>query len=843
MSTLETRLTSSFFTSAALLIIAVGVLYFLHLDEDEVSSEAEARVLVTAREMNEDRTWSIPTVGGQTRWERPPLYVWTVKLASLVFTGGEVTPLASRLPGALAMSLLVLLAAWWAYQHFTAYPRTDGFEISAEGFALLSGLILATNPQLLRLARSGENDSIFALFCFTAIYCLGQSFESRRSFYAGRPWRQWVVAAYVLIGLAMLTKGPAAFLFVLIPYMAMCWTYKLRRPDPIHLLGFAVAIGLGGSWYVAAALTDPMAKQVFLDELLTRRFGSGADAHGPFYFYFELLFKAYSPWILLAGAMVYRSLRLGERTPTLVTWSCALLSGVIWLSIVGSKRDHYFLPVAPFIMLLAGDALMRWDFETNWGKAFRVLIRTLRYVMIAAGIPLAILVGSETGVVLILVVLLICIGFALHRRRTTYVYAVWERTVHGAALLVLVLGIYELVYAIDYVRRSDLRSRTQAFMTQIDLRLPLNAGVYIYDQDDSALISYYLERLPDIVYSVEDLEKSPHLKTYLVTDTRASALSQHERLVPLALRVREGGTRIRTAFLQYVPMAQAPDPLTPEQRYADVPPLRLVVLGDPGAADGTDQRAMSRRINEAVEGDPLNAVLVIGNPFCGDSLLQRIDFYRSFERPYRIQLRDGVPFLGVLSEQDQRVAWLTTRYPLIQMRGQRYYKETFYGGLVDVFALDALTLRAGDEYAAAHWKWIETELAESDALWKVVALYRPLASFSRDSKVVPELSERLLPLLNEHSVDLVLSAGEAVYQRIEDPELRPLFITAGWSGDSQRQGFINDPRLKAAFDREEGFLLIDFSVDRFEFKAINRDGYVVDSGVVDRERGEGPPNP
>jgi 4-amino-4-deoxy-L-arabinose transferase-like glycosyltransferase len=132
--------------------------------------------------------------------------------------------MASRLPGAIAMSLLVLLAAWWAYQHFNSYPRADGIDISPEGFALLSGLILATSPQLVNLARSGVNDSIFALFCFAAVYCLGQSFESRRSFFAGRPWRQWVLFAYVLIGLGMLTKGPAAFLFVLIPYMAMCWT-------------------------------------------------------------------------------------------------------------------------------------------------------------------------------------------------------------------------------------------------------------------------------------------------------------------------------------------------------------------------------------------------------------------------------------------------------------------------------------------------------------------------------------------------------------------------------------------------------------------------------------------
>lgn len=838
MSTIETRLTSSFFTAAAILVAAIGLLFFYHLDEDEVSSEDEARILLTAQEMNRTESWSIPVMGGQGRWEKPPLYVWSVKAASAL-TEGEVTPLASRLPGAVAMSLLVLLAAWWAYQHFNAYPRADGIEINAEGFALLSGLILATTPQIMNLARSGVNDSVFAFFCFASIYCLGQSFEVRRSFFAGRSWRQWVLLAYVLIGLAMLTKGPAAFLFVLIPYTAMCWTYKLRRPDAIHLAGLGLALAVGGWWYVGAAVSDPEAKQVFINELLRKRFGPDAESHRPFYFYFALILKSYSPWVFLAGAMIYRNLRLGERTPTLVTWSCALLSGVIWLSLVGSKRDQYFLPVAPFVMLLAGDALMRWDFDTKLGTAFRVLIRTGRYLLIALLLPLSLLLGSESGLVMAVLALLICVLFAVHRRRTAYTYAVWERTVHGAALLVLVLFVYEVVYNLDFVTRGDLRNRTSAFMAQVTRHLPEKTGVYIYHHDDSALMSYYLKQLPRIVYRVKDLEASEFQDTFLVSDADVEQLAEHPRLVPLVVRKRNNETQYRSAMFKYVPESQYPDPLRPEDRYAGLPPLRLAVLGNAGHGGYDEQRELARLLDDRTEGAPLNGVLMLGDALTEGSRLERIDFYSSFERPYRQQLRDGIPFYGLLGRDDMGIAWLVTRYPLLQMGGRRYYAEQFYGGLVDYFALDSMLLSGSGHQAEGQWKWIEDALSRSTAMWKIVGMYRPLVSHSRDPRIDVEVTQRLMPLLNRHGVDLVLASEEPVYQRIETAAHEPVFITAGWSGDAKTTEFADGVTLKASHSEDEGFVLLEITAQGIGFRAITRGGKVIDRGIVGQRRASG----
>ena len=59
--------------------------------------------------------------------------------------------------------LLVLLVAWWLYRHALRYAREDMAEATAEGFALLAGLILASNPVLFSVGRAGTLNSMFVL--------------------------------------------------------------------------------------------------------------------------------------------------------------------------------------------------------------------------------------------------------------------------------------------------------------------------------------------------------------------------------------------------------------------------------------------------------------------------------------------------------------------------------------------------------------------------------------------------------------------------------------------------------------------------------------------------------
>ncbi|MBI3735368.1 phospholipid carrier-dependent glycosyltransferase [Candidatus Sumerlaeota bacterium] len=272
-----------------------------------MSSDAEARVILTAKEMQRNHRWVVPTLAGEDRWEKPPLYIWAVRAAS-VFSEG-ITPLTARIPGGVSMLLLVLLGAWWAYNHTSRYPREDDPDLQPEMPALLTGLLIATNPVIFDHARAGIPESMFALLCFAALYCFGESFEMRRSFYAASSWRLWVLYGYLLTGLAMMTNGPLVFLFVLLPYVATCLAYKMRAPDWIHIPGALIASIVGGWWFLTAMAIDPSAAKVFIEEMIGKHIGAGAVSPEPASFYLELSFRSFFPWILPAAVLIYKEPR------------------------------------------------------------------------------------------------------------------------------------------------------------------------------------------------------------------------------------------------------------------------------------------------------------------------------------------------------------------------------------------------------------------------------------------------------------------------------------------------------------------------------------------------------
>lgn len=814
--------------AAAILAGICGVLFFYHLDESEVSSQAEARVLLTAKEMNEKATWLVPTVAGEERWEKPPLYVWSVKFFSL-FDREGVTTLVGRLPGAISMSLLVLLGAWWTYTHVQRYPRVDEAPIKPEVFGLLAGLMLATNPEILKLARDGIADSTFALFCFGSLYCLGESFETRRSFYASRPWRQWVLAAYVLIGLAMLTKGPAAFLFVLIPYIAMCATYRMFRADWIHLVGIALALAIGGWWYLLAVSIDTGAKQIFLNEILSKRFGAGAEHHRPFYFYVTEVLPGFLPWLLIAIAMVFRSLRGGERTPTLVTWSCSLLAGVIWLSILGSKRDRYFLPVAPFIPLLAVDALARWNFDSKSGGALRLLLHGFRIAGILGCLGASLLISSDWGIGLA-AALTLTYTVDIARSRKSRFLRTWHDTVYGAWMVALVMGACWFVYIGDGISRESLLSRNRSFIEQVHAHLPENAKLYLYGEEDVALYSHLYGELLPVVQDLDELPTDSDAEIYILSDEDVSDLTEDPALVPVVEKLGGSKMRPRAALFRYEPRLAAGAEGVEEA----LPPLRFAVLGDAGRDDPSDQKELAKLMAKLNKERPLHGVLSLGDILGGNSRRARLDFHHSFERPYKKLLKAGVPFHGLLGRDDQDVAGLVIRYPGLQMGARRHYARDFYGGLARIYMLDSVELSESSASGGGVWDWLEKDLASSDAAWKIVGLHRPIASLAPDATNEEGIAGRLRPLLDLYGVRLVLWSREPWYQRVEDPENGRTMLGVGWSGIVKSKDFEDHPNLGAAYGTLPGFVLLEITPGSLAYTAINIEGEEIDSGVLER---------
>ena len=85
--------------------------------------------------------------------------------------------------------------------------------------------------------------------------------------------------------------------------------------------------------------------------------------------------------------------------------------------------------------------------------------------------------------------------------------------------------------------------------------------------------------------------------------------------------------------------------------------------------------------------------------------------------------------------------------------------EVRYSDDIHLFILSTQNQQIAEQAA-----WLDARLGESDAKWRIVSMHHPIFS-SGDDRDSPERRAALLPVLNKHSVDLVLQGHDHTYAR------------------------------------------------------------------------------
>ncbi|MBP6699495.1 MAG: glycosyltransferase family 39 protein, partial [Flavobacteriales bacterium] len=175
------------------LLIALGALLLfvpglgaVHLfDWDEINFAEIAREMVVSGD------WSRPTMGFEPFHEKPPLFMWMQAACMSAFGIGEF---AARLPNALcgALTLVVLF-------RIGSRERDPIF-----GWLWVIAYVGSILPHL--YFHSGIIDPWFNLFIFLGLYTFIRSVRERSL-------RQSILSG-ALVGLAVMTKGPAAIIIV-----------------------------------------------------------------------------------------------------------------------------------------------------------------------------------------------------------------------------------------------------------------------------------------------------------------------------------------------------------------------------------------------------------------------------------------------------------------------------------------------------------------------------------------------------------------------------------------------------------------------------------------------------
>lgn len=269
-----------------LLTLVCFGLYFFQLGSWTFIDPGETYYTEAAREMVESHEWIVPHLNYQIYFSKPILTFWLTALSYQAL--GSVGPFASRLPFAILASILV----------YAAYYTTR--KISNAKAALVAGLATASAPLLVLMTKTSCIDAAFTTFLNLGLFCSALTIFARMRF-------TWI-GIYLFLGLAVLTKGPAAIVLFLLGTVAFV---ILERPGFKRLfrwvlctnpaIGLAIFFASFLPWYFAVyKATKGLFIQVFILYENLARFAGKTNIHksNPLY-YLPVLAYGIAPWFML----------------------------------------------------------------------------------------------------------------------------------------------------------------------------------------------------------------------------------------------------------------------------------------------------------------------------------------------------------------------------------------------------------------------------------------------------------------------------------------------------------------------------------------------------------------
>jgi len=350
------RLREASYWALAVVFVAVyfGSLFSPALLDDVDSTHAEA-----AREMFVSGDYITLHVNGVRYLEKAPLPYWMVAFCYRLF---GVNEFASRLPMALSVLLLGVLAVVWGRRAF------------GERAGIYAGLMVYTSAGFFLFTRVLIPDVLLSLLIAASLYFFLTALEPN-----GRTWRWY--AGYACMALGVLTKGLIALAFpggAAFLYLAV--TGEWRRWREFRLAsGLALFLLIAAPWHILAGLRNT----------------GGQGGHGFFWFYFvnehflRFLGKRYPrdynklPWALYwslhlvwlfpwsfylpAAIRTATDERRGQRSGGFAGRTrllCWILAGLILVFFaISTNQEYYTFPAYFPLLTLLADGIARCEWS------------------------------------------------------------------------------------------------------------------------------------------------------------------------------------------------------------------------------------------------------------------------------------------------------------------------------------------------------------------------------------------------------------------------------------------------------------------------------------------------
>lgn len=303
----------------ASLLLFVPFLGGSHLfDWDEVNfSEAAREMLVTGE-------FSYVQINFRPFWEKPPLFIW-MQAASMSIFG--INEFAARFPNAICGAVTLVLLF------------NIGHRVVSTNFGLLWVLVYAGSMLPQFYFRSGIIDPWFNLFIFGGVLWLIEASETETI------KRRHILPSAVLIGFAVMTKGPTALgllgISAAVYFLLSFKKHKWSVLDPIIYLFIVFLVGF--SWFFIEVLRGHgYVVQEFIDYHI-RLLSESEAGHGqPFFYHPLVLLVGCFPMSLFVIFGWFQKTEKSTEIRHFTKWMNILFWVVlIVFSIVKTKIVHY----------------------------------------------------------------------------------------------------------------------------------------------------------------------------------------------------------------------------------------------------------------------------------------------------------------------------------------------------------------------------------------------------------------------------------------------------------------------------------------------------------------------
>lgn len=320
--------------SIRLLIVLLGaMLYIPFIGDVHLFDWDEINFAESAREMLLTGNWRYVQINFQPFYEKPPFFIWLQAICMKIF---GVSAFSARLPNAV-FSILSLLMI-----------QRIGEWLGGKRLSLIWVIFYASSCLPFAYAKSGIIDPVFNFFIFASLYQLFEAarfhdFEHHHSVTRGH--RKHLFLCGLFLGIAVLSKGPVAILFVgSVFFIQLIWTKGKMRISFLDLLFLSLIVILViGSWLSVEIKANGFRFLTAFFQYQIRLFTTPDAGHAqPIYFHWlVVLLGCFPASVFIFPAFSVNkgdTLELGQFKSWMIT---LLLLVLVIFSLVQTKIVHY----------------------------------------------------------------------------------------------------------------------------------------------------------------------------------------------------------------------------------------------------------------------------------------------------------------------------------------------------------------------------------------------------------------------------------------------------------------------------------------------------------------------